>query len=137
MGFADWGTRYALFKKWVGGWVQRDGGMNTEHWRRWLPMISAGVVTSFVAPPFEVAEKAYIGDQTFPKELQHGYRSRFHALFKILTTDPWALYKNSTPSILASFVLTTMTFGIYDFLNEFGTPMVYALDCPRWTVKTA
>lgn len=98
-------------------------------------MLAAGVMTSFLAPPFEVAERAYLGDQTFPKELRVGYRSRFHALWKLMTTDPFALYKNSFPSILASFVITTMALGSYDFLYELFHPLVYVAECPNWTVK--
>jgi hypothetical protein len=131
----DWGSRYALFKKWVGGYAQPQGITNPEHYRRWIPLLAAGVVTSFLAPPFEVAERAYIGDQTFPKELRVGYRSRFHALFKLLTSDPFALYKNSFPSILASFVVTTMALGSYDYLYELFHPLVYVADCPNWSVK--
>lgn len=135
MGSVDWGTRYALYRKWTGGIAQTQGTTNVDIWRHWFPLFFAGALTSVVAPPLEVAERAFVGDQTFPEHLRYGYRSRFHALWRLATTSPFALYKNSSPSMGASFVQTTMAFGLYDYLIELLHPINTAAECPTASVK--
>lgn len=137
VGSVDWGTRYALYRKWTGGIAQTQGTTNVDIWRHWFPLLLAGALTSVISAPLEVAERAYIGDLTFPEKLRYGYKSRFHALFSLATKNPFALYKNSSPSIAASFVQTTMAFGLYDYMCELFHPISTAAECPQGSVKFA
>ena len=120
----DWGTRFALYAKWSSGFWQGYNSVNQDVWRHWIPLFVSGAITALVCPPLEVANKAYLGDKTFPQHLRHNYQSRFHALFKIATTNPFALYKNSFPSIAGSFIQTTFAIGIHDFLMTLFNPIL-------------
>lgn len=131
----DWGSRLALYRKWTGGIYQTHGSINVEIWRRWPPLFLSGAITALICPPLEVAYRAFKGDQTFPAHLRYGYQSPFHALFKIASESPSALYKNSSPSIAASFIQTTMAISIYEVANELLSPIVNNAHCPNWTVK--
>ena len=124
VGSIDWGTRFALYTKWNSGFWQGHVTGNPDVWRHWLPLFLGAAFTSLILPPFEVAEKAYYGDKTFPKNLQYGYTSRFNALFRIAKENPFALYKNSSPTVAAAFIQTTMAIGIHDFLMQLCWPMV-------------
>lgn len=131
----DWGSRLALYRKWTGGLVQTHGGVNVEFWRHWAPLFVAGALTTLIAPPLEVAYRAYKGDLTFPEHLRYGYTSPFNALVRIASESPSSLYKHATPTMAASFIQTTMSIGIYDATWELFSPIVYNAGCPNWTVK--
>lgn len=135
VGTFDWGLRYALYRKWTGGFWQTHGAVNNEVWRHWLPLFAAGFVTSFATPPMEVAQKAYVGDKTFPEHLRYKYTSVLNALVRIAARDPFALYKNAFPSMAGSFVGTTMLFGIHDFFYDLIMPLASEADCPSAAVK--
>lgn len=135
VGAVDWGTRYALMRKWLGGLHQMEGLVNIDIWRHWAPIVFSSLVTSVIAPPLEVAERAYIGDKTFPEHLRYKFTSRFNALWRIALTQPYALYKNSGPSIAASFVQTSMAFSIFDYLLDLFSPIVCASGSPHGSIK--
>lgn len=54
--------------------------------------------------PLEVARKAFHGDRTFPMNLRQGYTSIPNALYKIAVNKPYALFKNSLPTFMASYI---------------------------------
>lgn len=123
VGSFDLGVRYALYAKWTSGFWKGHYTGNHDVWRHWVPLFAGAIFTSFLAPPFEAAEKAYIGDLTFPKELRHGYTSRFNALYRLALENPFALYRNSLPTMASSFIQTTFSIGIHDFLSMLFEPI--------------
>lgn len=134
-GVFDWGLRYALYRKWTGGYHQTYNSVNVDVWRHWIPLFCSSIATSVLAAPFEVASAAYFGDKTFPAHLRYNYRSIPHALVKIAYNNPFALYKNSLPSIMASFIQTSFAIGIHDFFYDLMSPLHQGTNCPRDSVK--
>ena len=137
VGSLDMGVRYALYAKWTSGFWKGTYSGNQDVWRHWIPLFIGAFFTSFLAPPLETAEKAYIGDKTFPKELRHGYTSRFNALYRLAMENPFALYKNSLPTMSASFIQTTFSIGIHDTLMMIFGPLATHGGCNPDAVKFA
>lgn len=122
-------------RKWLGGLHQMEGLVNIDVWRHWGPIVLSSLVTSVILPPLEVAERAFVGDKTFPEHLRYKFTSRFNALWRIALTQPFALYKNSWPSMAASFVQTSMAFSIFDYWLDLFSPIVSAAGSPAGSVK--
>lgn len=121
-GSLDLGTRLTAFRYFTGGFSQTFGSVNIDQWKRYFPMMGASFLTCWIMAPLEVAREAYFGDRTFPKELRKGYNSIPDALFKLAKTDPYALFKNSLPTAMASFVQTSFLLGIFDYLFDLVSP---------------
>jgi solute carrier family 25 oxoglutarate transporter 11 len=90
----DAGLKIAIFYYLFGGtWSPyRFCDQNT------FKMMGCGFLTGFLTGwtnyPLAVARKAYFADQSWPKELQKGYRSPLHALLKIpFTEGPLYLFR--------------------------------------------
>ena len=114
-GSIDIGLRLAIFRYFTGGLYQTEGTVNVDYYRRPFPTMLAAALTSWIAVPFEVARVAYKADLSFPEHLRYGYSSPLNAFWSILKTQPFGLFKNSSPTIAASFVQTSMMFAIFDY----------------------
>ena len=131
VGSIDVGLRLAIFRYFTGGIYQTEGTVNVDYYRRPFPTMLAAALSSWVCVPFEVSRAAYKADLTFPEHLRYGYTSPLNAFWKMLTTQPFALFKNGSPSMAASFVQTSFMFAIFDYtfdlysllFREFGVPI--------------
>ena len=135
IGIFDWGIRYACFRHFTAGWWQTSNNVNVDLYRRWPGLFAAAIITSICCVPFETANRAFIGDKTFPEKLRHNYTSPINALVKIFNNNPFALFKNSFPSFTASMFQTFFTFGWYEFLMEILYPTYSSADASRNIVK--
>lgn len=134
-GSLDLGARFAVFRYFTSGLYQSYGSVNTESWRRIMPTLAASAATSWIMGPLEIARAAYHGDRTFPTELRKGYTSPHQALFRMATTQPYALFKNSFPAVTASFVQSLFMFTLFDYLFDLFSPLFRDANCSKTSVK--
>lgn len=134
-GSLDIGTRFAVFRYLTSGIYQSYGSVNTEAWRRIAPTVAASALTSWIMGPLEIARAAYHGDRSFPVELRKGYTSPHQALFKMATTQPYALFKNSLPTVAASYVQSSFMFAIFEYLFDLLSPLYRDTDSSKGAVK--
>jgi hypothetical protein len=134
-GSLDIGTRYAVFHWLTAGIYQSYASVNTEAWRRFAPTAVSALATSWIMGPLEIARKAYYADKSFPDHLQKGYKSVFHTFRCLATKEPYALFKNSLPTVMASYVQTSFLFGIFDYFFDLTSPLFRHGDVPLGAVK--
>ena len=134
-GSLDVGPRLAMFHYFTSGWNQSYGSVNSEYWRRIIPTVAACALTSWMTAPLEIARAAYHGDRTFPQELRKGYNSPHQALFRMAATQPYALFKNSLPTVAASFVQNVFMFSLFDYLYDLFSPLFRDTDSSKGSVK--
>jgi len=134
-GSLDIGTRYAVFHWLTAGIYQSYGSVNTESWRRFAPTVVSALATSWIMGPLEIARKAFYADGSFPEHLQKGYKSVFHTLRTMAVKEPYALFKNSLPAVMASYVQTSFLFGIFDFFYDLTSPLFRQGNVPLGGVK--
>lgn len=118
-GAVDMGVKLAVFRYLTEG-INEDVGFSVQFWRKPLPIFSGALATFSFRVPFEIGHKAYMSDQKFPTELRRGYRSPYHAMFKLFMRDPIMLFRNGYPSMWASFYETFIGFYLYDELKDFS-----------------
>jgi hypothetical protein len=136
-GSLDIGTRYAVFHWLTAGLYQSYGTVNTESWRRFAPTVVSALATSWLMGPLEIARKAFYADVSFPEHLQKGYKSVFHAFRSLAMKEPYALFKNSMPTVMASYVQTSFLFGIYDYTYDMTSILFRQGNVPIGIVKFA
>ena len=95
------------------------------------------LATSWIMGPLEIARKAFHGDRTFPVHLQKGYTSVPNALVQLATKEPYALFKNSLPSVMASYVQTSFLFATFDYFYDLISPLFRDGGVPQGAVKFA
>lgn len=123
-GAIDWAARLLAFKFFVGGISQTvSEGVNTDFWRRGLPYVFAGFLSSPACVPFAAAKAAYVADQTFPAHLRSGYRSPFDALCKLAVRSPLKLIQNAPHLMVASALQASFLLSNFELLMEIFTPI--------------
>ena len=136
-GVFDIGLRFAVYRSLTGGLYQSFGSVNTEAWRRFAPTIVGALATSWLMAPFEVVRKAFFADQTFPAHLRKGYTSISNTFFKLVINDPYALFKNSLPTVMASYIQTSFLFATFDYVFDLTSPLFRDGSMPQGVVKLA
>jgi solute carrier family 25 oxoglutarate transporter 11 len=136
-GTFDIGMRFAVYRYLTAGIWQSFGAVNNESWRRFAPTMAAAFATSWIMAPLEVARKAFHADRSFPVELQKGYTSIPQALCKLATTNPYALFKNSLPTVMASYIQTSFLFATFDYFYDLTSPLFRDGGVPKGAVKFA
>ena len=135
-GSIDIGLRLAVFRFFTGGLYQSPNSVNVEYWRRVFPTMLAAAATSWIMVPFEVSRAAYFADKTFPEHLRKGYSSQFNAFYRMLTQNPFSLFKNSFSTIGGSFIQTSFAFSIFDFSFDFMSIMFNNFYHPKFLIKS-
>ena len=134
-GSLDIGTRFAVYRWLTAGLYQSFGSVNTEAWRRFAPTMLAALATSWIMAPLEIARKAFHGDRSFPTHLQKGYTSVPQTLVKMAVKEPYALFKNSLPTFMTSYIQTSFLFGTFDYFFDLVSPLFREGDVPKGLVK--
>lgn len=117
----DIGFRLFFWRHWVGGYYQSTESINSDGWRRFIPSLAAALASCWVAPPFEIAYKAFIADGKLPENLRRNYKSSFDALIKIpFHEGPAFLYKNSLPTMLGTLFETFGLLYFSDYLLDWS-----------------
>jgi hypothetical protein len=135
-GSIDIGLRLAVFRYFTGGLYQSTDSVNVEYWRRVFPTALGAALTSWLLVPFETSRAAFLGDKSFPVELRKGYTSQSNALFKMVTKEPFALWKNSLPTMGGSYIQTSFAFCLFDFSFDFFGILFREFGIPKFMVKT-
>lgn len=79
----------------------------------------SGFAAGWTAYPLQVAREAYFADKTWPKDLQKGYRSPLHALFKIpFVEGPMFLFRGGLLPWFGNGFNAGMTFFFYLWLKN-------------------
>ena len=134
-GSIDVALRLAIFRYFTGGLYQSEGTVNVDYYRRAFPTMIAAALSSWIVVPLEVSRVAYKADQTFPEHLRKGYTSPFNALWKMATREPYAIFKNSTPTIAASFVQTSFMFALFDYGFDLFSPLFREMNFSMSMIK--
>lgn len=123
VGTLDLPMRFALFRQINSGWHATFGTTEINFLRKIPPTLVVAAATSWLGVPLEMARMAYYADKTFPKELQRGYKSYFHALRRIpFEEGPYYLFKNTFPFVMRNFLHTFTLLFTYDFvIDKLGT----------------
>ena len=135
IGSIDVGLRLAVFRYFTGGIYQTEGTVNVDYYRRPFPTMLAAALTSWIAVPLEISRTAYKADLSFPEHLRNGYTSSFNAFWRMLTKQPFALFKNGSPTMAASFVQTSFMFSLFDFNFDMFSLLFREFDVPFSMVK--
>lgn len=134
-GSFDIGLRLALFRYFTGGLYQSYGTVNVDYFRRPFPTMLAAALSSWAVVPLETSRMAFKADQTFPEHLRKGYTSSFNAFWRMLANEPFALFKNSSPTMAASFVQTSFMFILFDFNFDLFSILFRDMSIPVSMVK--
>lgn len=110
----DMGFKLAVFRFMTEGINEQFAEFSTDIWKKPFPITLAALLTCWTRAPFEISYKAYYADQKFPQELRRNYTSIRHAFWSLLRRNPVLLFKNSYPTMWASFLETGFTFWMYD-----------------------
>lgn len=134
--FFDIGLKIAVFRQFNSGWQSNFGGFEYSYYRKIVTIFGAMLVTSPFGVAGDMALRAYNADRTFPKELQKGYRSYFHALRRIpFEEGPYYLVKNSLPLYIKHTLGPFTSFYTYDWLVDKLSVIWRTSNTPMFPVK--
>jgi len=137
----DIAPRFATYFYLTAGYWSGDehGGANPEFWRKIFPTIFAAMFTGALAHPFEIVKAAHMADETFPKELQKGYKSYFDALRRVPQEEGLTYMSRGMINTFARNSLQTMFFFyFFDFWKDFFHPLVITnSDWPYEIIKAS
>jgi hypothetical protein len=79
----------------------------------------AALPTCWTAVPFEMANRAYYADKTWPLEYRRNYKSPLNALIRIpFEEGPSYLFKGTLPIVYRDLIFFSYLFSIYAWLKN-------------------
>lgn len=131
--FLDIGAKIALLRQANSGWSSNFGGFEYNYYRKIHTFLLPMVATSPLGVIYEMTERAFMADKTFPKELQKGYKSWFDTLRRIpLEEGPYFFFKNSFPYYVKHILGPFTAFYSFDWLKDKTSIFFRVSNTPKW-----
>ena len=115
------------------GWSANFGGFEYSYYRKIPTFLFAMIASSPFGVVYDMTDRAFRADKTFPTELQKGYKSWFDALRRIpLEEGPYFFFKNSFPFYAKHILGPFTSFYTFDWLKDKTSIIYRTTNSPQW-----
>jgi hypothetical protein len=115
----DTALKLAFWQYIYGGTWSPQEYADWNSWKHLICALYAFIPTCYTGVPFEVANRAYYADKSWPIELRRGYKSPFNALIRIpFEEGSMYLFRGGFPIAMNQFLFWTTFCTVYTFHKD-------------------